>query len=149
RVGIQAPEVGLVDERVRLTASRRRVSIPWGQVDAKSILVSDRFEQLWAWQQWCIRWRCWQKQARLLVTCHAACGLPVLLRTEPTWELARCLATDLLGDDATAYEDALRAFWEEHPGDIREFFFRLYHFCESHGIYRSGDDAAESSRLRY
>lgn len=134
------PEVGLTEQRVRLTASKRRVSFPWRHLDEASILVIDGFEQLWRWQQWRIRWRCWQKGTRLLVTCHAECGLPVALRTEPSWALAWELAADRLGGEATAYEDELRGIWQQHPGDVREFFFRLYHFCESQGICRSGGD---------
>ncbi len=128
---------GLNEQRVRLTASRKRERIPWGTLDESSLLVIDGFEQLPWWRQHGIRFRCRQKQARLLVTCHANCGVPVLLRTTANWSLAFELASMLLACDATPYEHELCAIWQENPGNIRDFFFRLYHWCESHGIYQS------------
>ncbi|RCS51865.1 hypothetical protein DTL42_09910 [Bremerella cremea] len=129
-------ELGWREQRVRLTAARKRKSISWGQLDESSILVIDGFEQLSWWQQRWVRARCWQKRARLLVTCHADCGVPILLRTEVNWPLAYELAGMLLGGDVTPYEAELRAIWEEEPGNIRDFFFRLYHWCELRGLYR-------------
>ncbi|PQO38579.1 ATP-binding cassette domain-containing protein [Blastopirellula marina] len=128
---------GLTEQRVRLTAARKRESIPWGTLDENSLLVIDGFEQLAWWRQRWVRYRCHQKRVRLLVTCHADCGVPILLRTEATWPLAYTLAGMLLACDATPYEDQLHAIWQEAPGNIRDFFFRLYHWCESCGIYQA------------
>ncbi len=130
-------EIGLNEQRVRLTASRKREPIPIGALDLSSILVIDGFEQLSFWRQRWIRWRCQHKGARLLVTCHAECGIPVLLQTEAKQTLALELARMLLACDTTPYEKSLEELWEEEPGDIRAYFFRLYHWCESHGIYQS------------
>ncbi|PQO40296.1 hypothetical protein C5Y96_01610 [Blastopirellula marina] len=126
---------GLVEQRVRLTASRKRETIPLSELDANSLLVIDGFEQLLYWKQRWIRWRCQQKRARLLVTTHGDCGLPVALRTQPDWALAYQLSSMLLACDVMAYEADLYAVWNEAPGDIRAYFFRLYHWCELHGIY--------------
>ena len=130
-------EHGLHEQRVRLTAARKRESISWDQLQENSILVIDGFEQLAWWRQRWVRARCWQKRARLLVTCHADCGVAVLLRTEASWPLAYELASRLLGGLITPYKDELHAIWEEEPGNIRDFFFRLYHWCELRGLYRS------------
>ncbi|MBA2115699.1 hypothetical protein [Bremerella alba] len=133
---------GFVEQRVRLTASRKRESIPLGNLDAKTLLVIDGFEQLSFWRQRWVRWRCQHNKARLLVTCHRDCGLPVILRTQPDWSLALKLSAMLLTCDVTPYESDLEAVWNEDPGDIRAYFFRLYHWCELHGIYlSSGHDA--------
>lgn len=128
---------GLNEQRVRLTAARRRESIPMASLNENFVLVIDGFEQLSYWRQRWVRWRCWQKKAKLLVTCHAECGLPIVLRTEPTWELAFDLVRVLLACDVRPYESDLRAIWEESPGDIRAYFFRLYHWCESQRISQS------------
>lgn len=128
--------VGLIEQRVRLTASRKRENIPWEMLGDGSLLVIDGFEQLsWGQQRW-VRFYCWRMGLRLLVTCHVNCGVPVLLRTEASWPLALELASQLLACDATSYENELHAIWLEDPGNIRDFFFRLYHWCESHGLYR-------------
>lgn len=128
---------GLIEQRVRLTAARKQKRILWDTLGENSLLVIDGFEQLAWWRQRWVRYRCRQKRIRLLVTCHADCGVPILLRTEATWPLAYALAGRLLPCDATSYEDQLHTIWQEEPGNIRDFFFRLYHWCESCGIYQS------------
>lgn len=138
---------GLAEQRVRLTALRKRESIPLGELDADSLLVIDGFEQLTYWKQRWIRWRCQQRGARLLVTTHRDCGLPVVLQTQPDWALALELSSMLLACDVTPYEADLQAVWNEDPGDIRAYFFRLYHWCESHGIYLSSGQSAERHGL--
>lgn len=126
---------GLTEQRVRLTASRRKGTFPWFSIDARSVLVIDGFEQLSVWRRWLIRARCWQQGARLLVTCHDQCGVPMILRTEPSWALAFALVQSLFPDDATAYQAELKELWDESPGNIRDYLFRLYHWCESRGLY--------------
>lgn len=133
----QWAKLGINEQRVRLTASRKREALPLAGLDADSLLVIDGFEQLSYWKQRWVRWRCQHKSARLLVTTHGDCGLPVILRTQPDWSLAFELSSMLLACDATPYEADLRAVWNEDPGDIRAYFFRLYHWCELHGIYLS------------
>lgn len=140
-------EVGLVEQRVRLTASRKRHPLRLGNLDATSLLVVDGFEQLSFWKQQWVRWRCKHKGARLLVTTHRDCGLPVVLRTQPDWTLALKLSSMLLGCDVTPYEVDLRAVWDEDPGDIRAYFFRLYHWCELNGIYQSSGQYTQRQGL--
>ncbi|MBI1248067.1 hypothetical protein GC197_09525 [bacterium] len=139
--------LGIDCQRVRLTAQSRRKSIDWAPLSADALLVIDGFEQLGFWQQRWIRLRCWQKKARLLVTCHHDCGLPAVLRTTADWQLALQLASRLLGDDASAYETELRQIWKEEPGNVRDYFFRLYHWCESQGIYQGETDVLAAKRL--
>ncbi len=140
-------KVGLVEQRVRLTASRKREPISLADLGADSLLVIDGFEQLPNWKQCWIRWRCKHKRTRLLVTTHADCGLPVVFRTQPDWPLALKLSAMLLACDITAYEQELYAIWSEEPGDIRAYFFRLYHWCELHGIYQSSGQSTGHQRL--
>ncbi|GAA4440799.1 hypothetical protein [Bremerella cremea] len=134
-------KMGITEQRVRLTASQKCLAIDWSQLGPDSILVIDGFEQLSFWRQRWIRWRCRRQRSRLMVTCHAPCGIPVVLRTQADWELARTLAGVLLERDATAYENELRKIWDEQPGDIRAYFFRLYHWCESQRIYQPMGDS--------
>lgn len=138
---------GLTEQRVRLTASRKREPISLGTLDTDSLLVIDGFEQLPYWKQRWIRWRCQQRKARLLVTTHRDCGLPIILQTEPDWALAYELSSLLLACDVTPYEAELRSVWNEDPGDIRAYFFRLYHWCELHGIYLSSGQSAQQQKL--
>jgi len=140
-------EMGLVEQRVRLTASRKSGALTLGELDTNSILVIDGFEQLSLWKHWWIRWRCQHAGARLLVTTHQDCGLPIIVRTQPDWPLAYKLSAMLLDCDATPYEADLKAVWEEDPGDIRAYFFRLYHWCELHGIYQLSRPQADRKGL--
>jgi len=140
-------EAGLVEQRVRLTAARKHDSIPLGDLRADSLLVIDGFEQLPYWKQRWIRWRCQHKRARLLVTTHGDCGLPMVLQTKPDWSLAYKLSATLLAYDTAPYESDLRRIWNEAPGDIRAYFFRLYHWCESRGIYLSCGQSAQTQGL--
>ncbi|MFN3148993.1 hypothetical protein [Bremerella sp.] len=140
-------EVGLVEQRVRLTASRKHNPLRLGSLDATSLLVIDGFEQLSFWKQQWVRWRCQRKRTRLLVTAHRDCGLPIVLRTQPSWTLALKLSSMLLSCDVTPYETELRSLWEEEPGDIRVYFFRLYHWCELNGIYQSSGQYAQQQGL--
>lgn len=131
----QWPRLGLSEQRVRATATVRPRIEP-RSLTPQSILVVDGFEQLPWWRQRQLRWLCMRRKTRLLVTCHRPCGLEVLLQTEPTWELARQLTAKLFPGHISPYEEQLRQLWDQQPGDIREYFFRLYHFCESQGLYR-------------
>lgn len=141
------PNHGIVEQRVRLTASRNHKAFPICDLDENSLLVIDGFEQLSFVKQRWIRWRCKQKKARLLVTTHKDCGLPIVLRTQPGWLLAFELSSMLLDCDVTAYEEELKAVWSEDPGNIRDYFFRLYHWCELRGIYLSSGQSAQRQRL--
>ena len=127
---------GLTEQRVQLTASRRNKAIAWSLLNDQSVLVIDGLEQLPSWRRWWIQVRCRQRECRLLVTCHVPCGVPVILRTKPEWPLAFELVQSLLPCDATAYQAELKELWDENPGNIRDYLFRLYHWCESRGVYR-------------
>lgn len=140
-------KLGLIEQRVRLTASRKRESLPLGDLTVDTLLVIDGFEQLSFWKQWWVRWRCQHTKARLLVTTHRDSGLPVVLQTQPDWPLAFKLSSILLACDATPYEADLQAVWNEDPGDIRAYFFRLYHWCELHGIYQSAGQNSDRQGL--
>lgn len=138
------PKHGLTEQRVQLTASRRREAIAWRLLDDRSVLVIDGFEQLSLWRRWWIRVRCRQRKVRLLVTCHAPCGVPIILRTKPEWPLAFELVQSLLPCDASAYQADLKVIWDDSPGNIRDYLFRLYHWCESRELYCP--DATTSER---
>jgi len=99
---------------------------------ASTQLIIDGYEQL----GWFARFRLRRWQARrgcgLLVTAHAAAGLPTLWHTEPTAERLAALVAQLL--NRSQLEPAERALvdktFERHRGDQREALFALFDVFE-------------------
>ena len=96
------------------------------------LCVIDGYEQLSWLSRARLKWSLARRRAGLLITAHLDLGLPVLMRTEVTSDLARRLVARLLeacnGEIKTADIDAA---WQNSGGNLREMFFELYDAFES------------------
>ncbi|UUO05378.1 hypothetical protein M4951_18600 [Blastopirellula sp. J2-11] len=133
-------EQGLTEVRVTLHAgapNSGELRLP----RKEEILVVDGLEQLsWLARRWLL-WRCAAANSRLLATCHASLGLPVVFTTEPSPALAEQLAEILQRktDKLVTAADA-RMMCESNQADLRETLFQLYHLYESRRKSRPADD---------
>lgn len=93
----------------------------------RTLVVIDGYEQLSSWQRLLLKWRCYMRGAGLLVTAHQPIGLPVILTTKPSLELALGIVQQLLpeSDDRITPADVAQAY-TTHQGDLREMLLRLY-----------------------
>jgi len=96
-------------------------------LDSNTQVIVDGFEQLSWWARRTVKQHCRRRGAGLLVTAHTDVGLPTLIRTEPTLELASAIVNRLLpaGDVPIEPDDIARAY-ESAGGNIREMLFGLY-----------------------
>ncbi|MEX0792326.1 MAG: hypothetical protein WD045_04285 [Pirellulaceae bacterium] len=115
-------------------------SVPWS---CDTLLIIDGYEQLSFFGRAMLRWRCWQSSTGLLVTSHKPVGLPLLTQTEATWVLAQELVTQLWDSPDELPWEAIESLWRQHPGDMREFLFGMYHLYQSQGVVGSGDLCSE------
>lgn len=115
-------------------------SVPWS---ADTLLIIDGYEQLSLIARAMLRWQCWQTSTGLLVTSHTPVGLPLLVQTEATWELATELVRRLWDSADELPWEAIESTWRQHPGDMREFLFGMYHLYQSRGKVRSSDLCGE------
>lgn len=111
-------------------------SVPWSP---DTLLIIDGYEQLSLIGRARLRWRCWQSSTGLLVTSHKPVGLPLLVQTEATWELAQELVTRLWDSADDLPWEAIESLWRQHPGNMREFLFGMYHLYQSRGKVGLGD----------
>lgn len=107
------------------------------------ILVVDGLEQLsWPARRWFL-WRCAATEGRLLATCHAEIGLPVVFATAPTADLAAQLAEMLQQDgEPLVTADDARMLCGRNAADLRETLFQLYHLYESRRKSRQSGESA-------
>jgi len=107
--------------------TRQLLLPPVESLDENTQLIIDGFEQLSWWSRRSVKQVCRSRGAGLLVTAHQDLGLPTLLRTEPSLELAQAVVARLLppGDETLRPEDISRAF-EATGGNLRETLFGLY-----------------------
>lgn len=90
-------------------------------------VVIDGYEQLSWWNKRKIQRLCRQRGAGLLITAHEPCGLPTLLKTAPSLELAQSIVRQLLpAGDATISAEDVAAAYDHHPTNLREMLFHLY-----------------------
>lgn len=90
-------------------------------------VIIDGYEQLSWWSRWRLKTLCRSRRAGLLITAHAPIGLPPLVHTQPTADLARQVVERLLpsGDTTISPEDIDRAFAVQR-GNLRETLFTLF-----------------------
>jgi hypothetical protein len=110
-------------------------SIP--DLDTASVIVVDGYEQLSRWSRWRLRRLCSRRGWGLLVTAHADVGLPPLVQTQVTDELAERIVRRLLSspeaDEGVAElitYDEIAALLARNGGDMRETLFTLYDLYE-------------------
>ena len=105
-----------------------------GAIENPPISVIDGYEQLSLMQKIRLRLACRKGRCGLLMTTHTpAWRLPVLLRTEPSYQTLQNIIGYLFRDqpDIVPPEDALcRLLFERHQGNIRNVLFDLYDHYE-------------------
>lgn len=98
----------------------------WPSWSATTQVIVDGYEQLSWWSRRRLARRARDRQAGLLVTSHAATGLPTLVVVVPRIEAAHRIVRQLVPDErlitAVDIDQAFRAC----DGNIREMLFRLY-----------------------
>ena len=96
-------------------------------LDDQTQLILDGYERVSWWWRRRIGVLCRKRGAGLLVTAHQPLGLPPLVQTEPTDELAERIVEKLLpqGDETITPAD-VRAAFAQHGGNLRETLFALF-----------------------
>ena len=119
-------------EVIQHTLSQGERSLDFSKLNAsqwneKTQVIIDGYEQLSWWSRWRLKMLCRRRHAGLLVTAHAPMGLPALVQTQPTVDLARKVVQRLLpaGDETISPEDIDRAFAGQQ-GNLRETLFALF-----------------------
>jgi hypothetical protein len=114
----------LHDGRRRLPAefARSMAAAPAG-----TVAIIDGFEQLPWWRRHAVAWRCRRRGLSLVVTCHASVGLPTLLETAVSADLAWEIVLSLMPDaEALAGPDEVARLLAVHSGSLRDVLFALY-----------------------
>ncbi len=123
-----------------------RVRETWGP---GTQLLVDGFEQLAWWRRHVLIHQCRRRRLGLVVTAHRHIGLPLLLQTEVTPDIAREIVAKLLADpnrapglaqdavpllypsiDSLLSANVLAELLRQHRGNMRESLFSLYDRCE-------------------
>ena len=119
-------------EVVHHTLSQGERSVDFSKLNAArwnetTQVIIDGYEQLSWWSRWRLKSVCLQRNAGLLITAHAPMGLPTLVQTQPTADLARQVVQRLLpaGDTTISPDDIDRAFAAQQ-GNLRETLFALF-----------------------
>ncbi len=90
-------------------------------------LILDGYERISWWWRRRIAVLCRKRGAGLLVTTHQPLGLPPLVRTKPTEQLAERIVAQLLPrEDKTIKPADIRAAFRQHEGNLRETLFTLF-----------------------
>jgi hypothetical protein len=101
---------------------------------ARELVVVDGYEQLPRWRQWMLRAHCRRRGLGLLVTTHAATGLPLLWATSADLTTAQRVVAHLLtpkiDGDALISKDDVAAALAANPTNVREALFALYDVYE-------------------
>jgi len=103
---------------------------------ARTVVLIDGYEQLSRLSRLWVRLAARRHGWGLIVTAHGSCGLPLLLRTQPSIELAlrlveRLLPTETAPTAAPWVDRPLVAeSFARHGGDLRELLFDLYDLYE-------------------
>lgn len=98
----------------------------WKAWDATTQVVVDGYEQLTWWSRSKLAWRVRERKAGLLVTSHAATGLPLLISVAPKLEVALQVVRQLVPDDQLITDDEVEHTFLACRGNIREMLFQLY-----------------------
>lgn len=103
---------------------------PWSK---NTLIIVDGYEQLgWCRQQILCR-QCRSAGCGLLVTAHAATGLPLLSQLSPTRETVERVVRALLAKTPGAISPAeIEQAFVHHGENVRELLFELYDRYEAH-----------------
>ena len=96
------------------------------------VIVIDGFEQLSAFARWKCKWLTYWLGWGLVVTTHRSVGLPVLVRTNVSSQLAQEIARRIAGDDFGGLNQSdVESALAEHQGNMRDALFWLYDQIEA------------------
>ncbi|HEX4143264.1 MAG TPA: hypothetical protein VHY91_06920 [Pirellulales bacterium] len=126
------PEMEARDRRPRLIAlhdGQRRLPerlerMP--EIDERAVIVVDGYEQLGWWARWRLDRLCQRRGCGLLVTAHRPVGLPLVLETLTTAELAEQLVERLTRDTSPIDRQEVVARFAARGGNLREVLFDCY-----------------------
>jgi hypothetical protein len=116
----------------------------------RALVVIDGYEQLGRLDRLRLKWFCRRTGAGLLITSHARCGVPALIRLSPDRSLIERVVARLCQGVSTAITTAdIAASYASHGSNVREIFFELFDRHERHRR-ESGitDVAASGNRSR-
>ena len=115
-----------------ITLRDRQQRLPKGWLrralaSARPLVIIDGYEQLSWFSRRLLEWRCRRARAGLLVTSHAATGLPTLIHLRPDLALAEQLVSTLTRQISSPITAAdVTASHACHGSNVRELFFALY-----------------------
>jgi hypothetical protein len=108
------------------------------------MLVVDGYEKISHWGQFWIERTCRRFGCGLVVTAHSPAGLPELVRTEVSPEIARRVVRKVLNGDCRAISmEDVHSRLVARSGDLRETLFDLYDLFER--LSRHADSADEAA----
>lgn len=100
------------------------------ELSAGTLLIVDGYEQLARWNRYRLKQFCRRRELGLLVTAHAAAGLPDLFQTSTAPELAQGIVEELLAGQSLVTADEVRDRFAVRQGNLREMLFDLYDLYE-------------------
>jgi hypothetical protein len=98
----------------------------WRSWNAATQVIVDGYEQLSWWSRRRLAQRVRDRQAGLLVTSHAATGLPTLINVAPRIEAAHQIVRQLATEDGLITGTDVEQTFRACDGNIREMLFQLY-----------------------
>jgi len=135
---------------VTLHDGQRRLPARWldkSLASSRPLVIIDGWEQLTWLSRRIVRRRCCRASAGLLVTSHAATGLPLLFRTQPTRELVDELVSALTARiPSPITESDVAASHACRGSNLRELLFLLYDRHEQ--LSAAGRAAAQTTLSR-
>ena len=114
---------------IALHDGQRRLPEPLEQMPAlneRAVIVIDGYEQLDVWSRWRLDWLCRRRHYGLLVTAHRSVGLPLVLETSTTPELAEQLVNRLTDGEGRIDRREIAARFLAREGNLRELLFDYY-----------------------
>jgi energy-coupling factor transporter ATP-binding protein EcfA2 len=115
-----------------ITLRNRQRHLPHGWLttalaSSRPLLIIDGYEQLTRMYRAWLRWQCRRSAAGMLVTSHAATGLPRLLELQPTRALVDQLVAQLtVRAPSAALDTDVAAGFACHGSNVRKLLFELY-----------------------
>jgi hypothetical protein len=104
------------------------------ELDSRTQLVIDGYEQLGWFSRRRVKSRCRGAGCGLLVTAHRDLGLPTIYETRPSEQVANAVVAKLLPvGQADIGEADIRAAYVAAEGNIREALFKLFDVYEERG----------------